>query len=74
MTKLDACINCQKESNIDDKPNLYNHHIFAYVPSCYKKDEVLQIHSFILDISIAPLQVHYYSEPLPTTALRLCRS
>ena len=30
--------------------------------------------SFILDISIAPLQVHYYSEVLPTTALILCRS
>jgi len=33
------------------------------------------IHSFIPDISIAPLQVHYYySEALPTTALILCRS
>jgi len=30
-------------------------------------------HSFILDISIA-LQVHKYSEALPTTALILCRS
>src|SRR6218665_310699 len=29
---------------------------------------------FIPDISIAPLQVHYYSEELPTTALILCRS
>jgi len=29
------------------------------------------IHSFILDISIAPLQVHYYSEALPNTALIL---
>jgi len=28
-------------------------------------------HSLILDISIAPLQVHYYSEALPTTALIL---
>jgi len=26
----------------------------------------IYIHSFILDISIAPLQVHYYSEALPT--------
>src|SRR5688572_26187138 len=26
------------------------------------------------DISIAPLQVHYYSEALPTTAVTLCRS
>src|SRR6218665_2732839 len=32
------------------------------------------IHSFIPDISIAPLQVHYYSEALPATALILCRS
>jgi len=27
------------------------------------------IQSFILDISIVPLQVHYYSEAFPTTAL-----
>src|SRR6218665_853105 len=33
----------------------------------------LAAHSFILDISIAPLQVHYQSEALPTTALILCR-
>jgi len=26
------------------------------------------IHSFIPDIYVAPLQVHYYSEALPTTA------
>jgi len=32
------------------------------------------IHSFILNISIAPLQVHHYSEALPTTALIQCRS
>jgi len=30
--------------------------------------------SFIPNISIAPLQVHYYSEALPTTALILCWS
>jgi len=30
------------------------------------------IHLFIPDISIVPLQVHYYSEALPTTALILC--
>jgi len=29
---------------------------------------------FISDISIVHLQVHYYSEVLPTTALTLCRS
>jgi len=32
------------------------------------------IRSFIPDVSIAPLQVHYYSEALPTTALILCPS
>jgi len=32
------------------------------------------INGFILDISIALLQVHYYSEALPATALILCRS
>ena len=32
------------------------------------------IHSFIRDISIVPLQVHYYSEALLTTELILCRS
>src|SRR6218665_2402441 len=32
------------------------------------------IHSFILAISIVPLQVHYYSEALPTTARMLYRS
>ena len=32
------------------------------------------IHSFIPDISIAQLQVHYYSEALSTTALLLCPS
>ena len=32
------------------------------------------IHSFIPAISIAPLQVLYYSEALPTTARILCRS
>jgi len=32
------------------------------------------LHSFIPDTSIAPLQVHYYSEAHSTTALILCRS
>ena len=31
------------------------------------RDRYNQSHSFIQDISIAPLQVHYYSEALPTT-------
>jgi len=36
---------------------------------------VLQlIYSVIPDISVAPLQVRYYSEALPTTALILCWS
>jgi len=34
---------------------------------------IIFIHSFILDISLAPLQDHYYSEMLLTTALILCR-
>jgi len=34
----------------------------------------LLVHSLIPDISIAPLQVHDYSEALPTTALILCLS
>src|SRR6218665_623612 len=33
-----------------------------------------ELHSFILVISIAPLQVHYYSEALPTTARKLYQS
>jgi len=32
------------------------------------------LYPFIPNISIALLQVHYYSEALPTTALVLCRS
>jgi len=32
------------------------------------------IHSFIASISIAPLRILYYSEPLPTTARILYRS
>ena len=34
----------------------------------------LFIHSFVPDISIAPLQVNYYSEAFPTTTSILCRS
>jgi len=34
----------------------------------------LFIHSLIPDISVAPLQVHYYSEALLTTALTQWRS
>lgn len=32
------------------------------------------IHSFILEISIGPLQVHYYTGALLTTAFAVCRS
>jgi len=32
------------------------------------------MHSFIPDNYVAPLQVRYYSEALPTTALIMCRS
>jgi len=39
-----------------------------------KPENTNTIHSVIPDISIAPLQVIYYSEVLPTTALILCRS
>src|SRR6218665_3158460 len=34
---------------------------------------LLKVHSFIPDISIAPLKIRYYSEALSTTALILCR-
>jgi len=32
------------------------------------------MYSFIPDTSIAPLQVHYYSNALPTTIMILCQS
>ena len=35
---------------------------------------VSAIYSFTPDISIAPPQVYYYSEALPTTALIMCHS
>jgi len=35
--------------------------------------KLLFIHSFVPYISVAPLQVHYYAEALPTTAMILCR-
>src|SRR6218665_2957802 len=37
-----------------------------------RKSLKVLFYSFISDISIAPLQVHYYSEVLPTTALIYC--
>src|SRR6218665_2302129 len=43
---------------------------FQYSP-CYVESFV---HSFVSDISIAPLQFHYYSEALSTTAVILCWS
>jgi len=42
--------------------------------SFQEENSLFYIHSLILDISIAPLQVHYNSEALPTTALILHRS
>src|SRR6218665_1690898 len=45
--------------------NIYVHSKFSCVHSS---------HSFTLTISIAPLQVHYYSEALPTTARILYQS
>src|SRR6218665_1747877 len=47
-------------------------HIFYY--SALLLNQSMFIHSFILAIYIAPLQVLYYSEALPTTALILYRS
>jgi len=51
-----------------------NHRLTAYVETASMDNSIQQvhssfIHSFILDISIAPLQVHYYSEAILTTAL-----
>jgi len=40
----------------------------------YGSMHLIFIFLLISDISIVPLQVHYYSEALPTTALILCRS
>jgi len=37
-------------------------------------DNIGYYYLFKLDSSIVPLQVHYHSEALPTTALILCRS
>jgi len=34
----------------------------------------LYVHPFLLDVSIAPLQVHYYSEAFLTTARIQCQS
>ena len=45
-----------------------------YVCACMTMYICTCIHSFILAISIAPLQVLYYSEALPTTARILYRS
>ena len=47
-------------------------HVFIFFMHInYMKPEKLKVmfYSFIRDISIAPLQVHYYSEALPTTAM-----
>src|SRR6218665_886301 len=50
----------------------YNLGVILYAASLHRE---ISIHSFIhLAISIAPLQVFYYSEALPTTARILYRS
>jgi len=41
---------------------------------CNVNSRLYLVHSFILDVSVAPLQEHYYLEALPTTELILCRS
>jgi len=45
-----------------------NYEILYCTPSRKPNHHSGQTHSFIPDISIAPLQVHYYSDALPTTA------
>src|SRR6218665_3811189 len=60
----------------------YRMALFTYTPYCrpciwYAMETVMQgckIHSFIMAISIVPIQVLYYSEALPTTARILYRS
>ena len=47
---------------------------FVYLSSSLSVFVFIFIHSFIPAISIAPLQVIYYSEALPTTARTLYRS
>src|SRR6218665_105212 len=39
----------------------------GYLQTCF----IVHLHSFIQDISIAPLRIHYYSEALTTTPLIL---
>ena len=54
----------------------YEESVNRLVPTLYDSGSVtvlFLVHSFILDNSIAPLQVHY-AEVLPTTALILCWS
>ena len=55
-------------SHFSGKP-LWDYYKGAFAPHI-----LLKVHSFILTNSIAPLQVHYYSEALPTTARILYRS
>src|SRR6218665_869721 len=54
--------------------NLFTNQINSKQYVFLNLSDLIFSHSFILDISIAPLQVHYYSKVLPTTALILCRS
>jgi len=53
------------------------HFLYGPAINCYVTINSTLVHSFIPDISIAPLQVHYCSEAsasVPTTALILSRS
>ena len=52
------------------KPHLVSENSLFYSPSGLCR---ISKRAFILDIYIAPLQVNYYSEVLPTTALTMCR-
>src|SRR6218665_215164 len=58
-------------------PTAYSHDLRlfdVYFHVIFFRYRVSFIHSFILAISIAPLQALYYSEALPTTARILYRS
>ena len=65
----------RKEAHDDEEDAVYMLYVLyvcLYVRTHAYMDRF--IHSFILAISIAPLQVHCYSEALPTTARVLYRS
>src|SRR6218665_3491865 len=62
-------------TRIHVRPHTRTSHTFTYICAhTHTRLNLLFIHSFIPAISIAPLQVLYYSEALPTTARILFRS